>query len=89
VEFKANVRNKKFTNDWYDRIHNIYGLSVNDAEKGFAMKDKADANYYNANQWAFSSRREFGITHMLVDKRYKPPFGSLILENNSYAVYKL
>lgn len=89
VEFKANVRHKKFVKDWYNRIGLVYGISQTDAAKGFTLKDKADAGYYTNNLWQLSNRKGSGITHMLVDKRYKPPFGTLILENNTYAVYQL
>ena len=89
VEFKANVRHKKYVGDWYQRILLIYGLSPNSSEKGFALKDLADVNYYTHNLWRFNARNGFGITHMLVNKDYKPPFGTLIVSNNTYAVYQL
>lgn len=89
VEFKANVRNKKFVEEWYHRIQRVYGVSVQDPEKGFALQQKADDNYYTQNAWRYMLRQGFGITHMLVKKEYKPLTGTLILANDSYAVYQL
>jgi hypothetical protein len=89
VEFKANVRHKSFVGEWYRRIQIVYGISTGDAMKGFKLQDKADANYYTSNAWQFTNKSGYGITHMLVKKDYKPPYGTLILSNNSYAVYKL
>ena len=89
VEFKANVRHTCYVNEWYRRVQLVYGVSAVDAEKGFALQQKADGNYYTENLWKFNNHSGYGITHMLVKKEYKPPFGTLILSNNSYAVYKL
>ena len=89
VEFKANVRNKKFVGDWYDRIQLVFDVSAENTEKGFALQQKANENYYTENRWVLSSRAGQGISYMLVKKNYAPPFGTKILENNSYAVYQL
>ena len=89
VEFKANVKHKSFVGEWYRRIHVVYGISAEDAQQGFQLKDKADAHYYTSDPWQFNRKSGYGITHMLVNKDYKPPYGSLILSNNTYAVYKL
>ena len=89
VEFKANVRNRNFVGEWYRRIHILYRLSTEDTEKGFEEKNRADASYYTNNLWQFNSHSGYGITHMLVRKEYKPPAGTLILSNNTYAVYQL
>ncbi|HWB63379.1 MAG TPA: DUF6798 domain-containing protein [Chitinophagales bacterium] len=89
VEFKANVRHTCFVKDWYHRIQLVYGLSLSDALEGFNMQDKADETYYTESPWQFHNHSGFGITHMLVKKDYKPPVGTLILSNNTYAVYKL
>jgi len=89
VEFKANVRHKNFVGEWYRRVQIVYGISTTDAQQGFQLKDKADANYYTTNAWTFNNKSGYGITHMLVKRDYKPPYGTLILSNNSYAVYKL
>ena len=89
VEFKANVRHKSFVGEWYRRVQIVFGISTNDAMQGFQLKDKADANYYTTNAWEFNNKSGYGITHMLVRKEYKPPYGTLILSNNTYAVYKL
>ena len=89
VEFKANVKHKSFVGEWYRRIRIVFGISAEDAQQGFALKDRADANYYTSNLWQFNRKAGYGITHMLVKKEYKPPYGSLILSNNTYAVYKL
>jgi len=89
VEFKANVKHKSFVGEWYRRIGIVYGISAIDEVQGFKLQDKADANYYTPEVWRFSNKAGYGITHMLVKKDYKPPYGNLILSNNSYAVYKL
>ena len=89
VEFKANVKHKSFVEEWYRRIQIVYGISASDAQQGFKLQDKADANYYTPNLWQFNRKAGYGITHILVKKDYKPPYGSLILSNNTYAVYKL
>jgi hypothetical protein len=89
IEFKANVRHQCFVNEWYRRIQLIYGLPLHDGVTGFSMQERADDYYYNPNSWQFNNHDGYGITHMLVKKDYKPPRGTLILSNNSYAVYKL
>ena len=89
VEFKANVKHKDFVGEWYRRIQIVYGISAIDAQQGFLLKDKADANYYTSNGWQFANKAGYGITHMLVHKEYKPPYGTLLFANNTYAVYKL
>jgi hypothetical protein len=89
VEFKANVRHKNFVGEWYRRIQIVYGISSADANQGFKLQDQADANYYTHNTWQFSNKAGYGIQYMLVKNDYKPPYGTLILSNNSYAVYKL
>lgn len=92
IEFKANVRNRKFIQEWYNRIQFIYSISTENAEQGFTLQKKANENYYYGEReslWIAGARSGAGITHMLVKKDWKPPFGKLILQNNTYAVYQL
>ncbi len=89
VEFKANVKHKSFVGEWYRRIQIVYGISANDAQQGFKLQDKADASYYTSDPWQFNRKAGYGITHMLVKKDYKPLYGTLVLSNSTYAVYKL
>jgi hypothetical protein len=89
VEFKANVRHKCFVGEWYRRVHQVFGISADDAAKGFSLQQKADDYYYSLNVNQLNELKQEGVTHMLVKKDFVPKEGILILRNNSYAVYKL
>jgi hypothetical protein len=89
VEFKANVRHKCFVGDWYRRIQCVYDISVKDPAMGFALQQKADEHFYNLTLHELAVLQQQGVNYMLVKKDMHPHAGSLILTNNSYAVYKL
>ncbi|MBL0309401.1 MAG: hypothetical protein IPP77_06945 [Bacteroidetes bacterium] len=88
VEFKANVHDKKYVREWYKRIQLVYGLDIEDSQKGFGLKKIADDNFALDSDRLKALKLE-GVTHMLVEKGYHPPIGELIVSNNSYAVYQL
>lgn len=94
VEFKANVRNKQFTGEWYRRLGEVYGVSYDMPEKGFALHWQAGNNYYTISNDKLTQLKKEGVTHMLVNKRrrdvpYRENFGKKIAENEYYAVYQL
>ena len=89
IEFKANVRHKCFVGEWYRRVQAVFNVSADDAAKGFALQQKADEHYYTLTLHELAQLQQEGVTHMLVKKDQHPHAGSLILSNNSYAVYKL
>lgn len=89
VEFKANVHDKKYVGEWYRRIQLVFGISVADAQKGFLLKQKADIYYKRLTVSQLQILKDEGVTHLLVQKNYSPSSGSLILFNDSYAVYQL
>ncbi len=89
IEFKANVRHKCFVGEWYRRVQMVFDVSAADGAKGFALQQKADEHYYTLTLHELAILQQEGVTHMLVKKDQHPHAGSLILSNNTYAVYKL
>jgi hypothetical protein len=91
VEFKANVRNKAFVSEWMSRINVIYGLDLRMKQKGFELQTMANQNYNNLSQYMLKDLKHRGVTHMLVKqgRDFSPGIGIKVLENKSYAVYKL
>lgn len=94
VEFKANVRNKKYTGEWYRRLGEVYGVSYEMPEKGFALHWAAGYNYYQMPAEKLAQLKQEGVTHMLIGKQlrdvpYRDDFGKKIAENEYYAVYQL
>ncbi len=89
VEFKANVRNKLFVKQWYSRLEEVFGFSKAGSLSGFNMQQQADKRYYNLDISTISELKGKGVTHILTRKEFPPPTGSLILQNNTYAVYQL
>lgn len=86
VEFKANVRHKAFVGEWYNRIQQVYGISAHEGKSGFALRGKADTVFCKQTGTAL---RKLGITHVLTKKGCGIVQGTLILQNNTYAVYQL
>lgn len=89
VEFKANVRNKAFIQQWVDRIEQVYDVSPNSPQKGFALQQAADNYYYHLPLAQLQKLKAEGVTHLLTKKEFVPATGTLILSNNTYAVYQL
>lgn len=86
VEFKANVRHKAFVGEWYKRVQQVYRISVEREKSGFALRSVADINFCHAD---VAKLKGLGITHILTKKDCPLPQGTLILQNNTYAVYQL
>ncbi|MES2622755.1 MAG: DUF6798 domain-containing protein [Bacteroidota bacterium] len=89
VEFKANVRNRKFVREWHHRIQQVYGVSEANAKKGFVLSGKANDQFYQLKTDKIEELKQQGVTHILTRKEFPPSTGSLILSNSSYAVYQL
>jgi hypothetical protein len=89
VEFKAFVKNRSMVFEWYSRIGMIYGISINDKEKGFELGRKADNFFFSLSEASLQNLKEEGVTHLLTRKEFPPKKGTLILQNNTYAVYQL
>jgi hypothetical protein len=88
VEFKANVRNKAFINEWANRIEEVYGVSPQSGS-GFALEKIANQHFYSLNTASLNALKQKGVTYLLAPKLQMPAVGTLILSNNTYAVYKL
>ncbi len=89
VEFKANVRNKAFVTEWAKRVEEVFGVSAQLQTKGFALRQKADAYFYNARKEQLDLLKRKGVTHILTKRLYPASTGQLILHNKTYAVYQL
>ncbi len=89
VEFKANVRNRAFVRQWYNRVKEVFGVDASMQVQGFALQKKADENYFHLSPVTILGLKEKGVTHLLTRKEFPPAMGSLILANNTYAVYQL
>jgi hypothetical protein len=89
VEFKANVRHKMFVPEWYNRINQVYGISVQDKEKGFDLQQKANRHFRNLNYQQLHELKQRGVTHLLTFSPVRLPECSLIMKNHTYAVYQL
>lgn len=89
VEFKANVRNKTFVQQWHERVKEVFGVDASMEVKGFALQKTADNNYYHLSAQKISQLKAKGVTHLLTQKEFPPCTGSLILSNNTYEVYQL
>lgn len=89
VDWKAFLKNRGALYEWYRRIQLIYGVSIADKEKGFFLQQKADAHYASLSAAALLQLKQEGVTHLLLKKDVAPTLGTLILQNNTYAVYQL
>jgi hypothetical protein len=89
VEFKANIKNKRFVLEWWRRLTNVYGLSLDNPLRGFIAEKAADLHFYNLSAESLAALKQEGVTHILTRKEFPPTKGSLILQNNTYAVYQL
>jgi hypothetical protein len=89
VDWKAFLKNRGALYEWYRRIQLIYGVSIADKEKGFFLQQKADAYYGALSITALQQLKKEGVTHLLLKKDVAPKAGTLILQNNTYAVYQL
>jgi hypothetical protein len=89
VEFKANVKNKRFVLEWWRRLTNVYGLSLSSPVQGFMAEKAANSHFYHLSAENLTALKQEGVTHILTRKEFPPTKGSLILQNNTYAVYQL
>lgn len=88
VDWKAFVKNRSKVGEWYRRIHLVYGVSLQDPEKGFALSKKADAYFEHMSEQTAQQLKQEGVTHLLC-KNKNLPFGTLLFSNATYAVYQL
>lgn len=89
VEFKANVRNKAFIQLWAGRLKQVYGVGTQSPQQGFKLQQAANDFYYHLPAAQLLMLKQQGVTHLLTKKDLVPAAGTLILSNNSYAVYQL
>ena len=89
VEFKANVRHKRFVGEWLYRVWMVYNIDLNADLRGFALQQYADKTFYSLNAEKLNGLKACGVTHLLTRRDANPGFGELIISNNTYAVYKL
>lgn len=89
VDFKANVRNKLFVKEWSKRIDEVYNISSENKEKGFALESSANRYFYHLSIQSLLNLKNKGVTHILTKKEFPPSVGKLILSNSTYAVYQL
>jgi hypothetical protein len=89
VEFKANIKNKRVVLEWWRRLTNAYGLSLSSPVQGFMAEKAANSHFYHLSAENLATLKQEGVTHILTRKEFPPTKGSLILQNNTYAVYQL
>lgn len=89
VDWKAFVKDESKIEGWYNRVQMVYGISLDDKEKGFALEPKANDYFYHMPKTQLELLKQKGVTHILTQKEFPPATGTLILSNNTYAVYQL
>ena len=90
VEFKANVRNKRFVGVWYKRIGEIYGIDTTDTHIGFEKHWPADAFYHNiANSDSVLNWKRVGITNIIINSRLDNDKLNIVDSNAKYFIYKI
>jgi hypothetical protein len=89
VEFKANVRNKAFVGQWYKRVQQLYGVDYTRNEMGFDMEKKADEYFNHLSKEELQTLKGSGVTYVLTFSDALPAGYAAIIQNNSYAVFKL
>lgn len=89
VDWKAFVKDESKIEEWYNRVQMVYGISLVDKEKGFALEPKANEYFYHLPKTQLELLKQKGVTHILTLKEFPPAEGTLILSNNTYAVYQL
>jgi hypothetical protein len=88
VDWKAFVRNRSKVVEWYRRINLVYGVSLNDTLKGFALSKAADDFFYHITPATAQKLKQEGVTHLLT-KNKNLPFARMLFCNATYAVYQL
>jgi hypothetical protein len=88
VDWKAFVKNRTRIGEWYRRIGLVYGISIDDKEKGFGLTQKAEANFFNLKKETAARLKNEGVTHILTSNK-QMAFGKLLFQNRTYAVYQL
>lgn len=88
VDWKAFVKNRSKVAEWYRRINLVYGISLQDPEKGFALSTKADEYFEHMSHTTALELKHEGVTHLL-SKNKNLPFAKLLFSNTTYAVYQL
>ncbi len=89
VEFKANVRNRAFVGQWYQRIQQLYGVDYTRNERGFDMEKKANKHFNHLSKEELQILKGNGVTHVLTFPDAIPLGYTAITQNKSYAVFKL
>jgi hypothetical protein len=89
VDWKAFVKDQSKIEEWYRRIQMVYGIGIEDKEKGFELNKKADEHFFHLPNKDIEKLKAEGVTHLLTRKEFPPSIGKLILQNNTYAVYQL
>lgn len=89
VEFKANVRNRRFVGEWYHRLKQVYQIDTQTEVKGFELQTLANNHFYHLTADELIKLKAAGVTHVLTRKEFPMASGAIIISNNSYAVYQL
>ncbi len=89
IDFKAAPRNVAGLKSWYYRLNEIYGIDASGREQGFDVRQNADSFYYHLSTETLLKLKTEGVTHLLTLKQFPCAAGTLILSNNTYAVYQL
>lgn len=90
VEFKANVRNKKFVGEWYKRIGEVYGINTNDSHIGFEKRWPANTNFFNkANSVEIEEWKKNGVTNILVQQQISNTQLSFMDSTLGYYLYQI
>lgn len=89
VEFKAPVKSRSHMGEWYNRVQNVYGLSLSMQERGLNLQEKADRHFMNHDSTTLDSLKAKGVTHVFTWEEHELDSYKLVAENDEFAVYKL
>ena len=89
VDYKATNHRQTAFVEWYNRIQQVYKISLEDRLKGHHLTELANQHFSTLTEKDF---REFAknqhITHVLVFKNTILSFKKIV-ENDKYVIYKL
>jgi hypothetical protein len=89
VSFKSPVKSRSYMDEWYERIQEVYGLSVSMKQKGFNLKKEADRYFMNHDSSTLEPLKAKGVTHIFTWQEHKLEGYQIVAENDEFAVYKL
>jgi len=89
VDFKANVRQNRFSAEWYNRIKTIYGIAYQKGKSGYSLEPEADQNFGDILK-KVPLLKEKGITHVLTfAQAFVPENCSVLYTNKQWKIVQL